>query len=308
MGKNIFLSFLIFGYFFNIKPLISEESKNNITFKQQNNRYEFNKKQEDYKSTYEYLIGPGDVLEMKMYSNPEYSGTYLILNDGRASFPLIGNISLQGKTFNEAIKLLRDKYSNQLLVPDLNISLHSSRPLHITVIGEVQKPGFYKIAETIKGPPTIIDGIQEAGGITIKSNLENINLIRSFKEQGQIIKKSTVLNLKDFPETGDQSNNLVLMHGDIIKINKSVDLSQSQYKLARETLTPSFIEITVVGEVGYPGTKKVYSGVSLFDALMISGGPKDWEANKKNIKLFRKNDIGEITIKTYKYSDNKKSL
>ena len=131
-------------------------------------------------------------------------------------------------------------------------------------------------------------------------------MIRSFKEQGKIIKKSTFINLGDFSEIGDQSNNLVLMHGDIIQINKKENLNQSQYKLARDTLSPSFIEITVVGEVKSPGTKKIFSGGSLIDAIMIAGGPKDWEADRQNIKLLRKNDVGEITIESYKYKNNQK--
>ena len=242
-----------------------------------------------------------------MFDNIKYNGEYKVLNDGRASFPLIGNISLKGKTLNEARKILNDEYSTLLLVPDLNLSLFESRPLNITIIGEVQKPGFYKIENKINNPTTIIDAIQRAGGITIGSNLEKINLIRRFKEEGKITKKSAVINLGDFSDTGDQSNNLVLMHGDIIKIDKKENLSQSQYKLARETLSPSFIDVTVVGEVKSPGVKQIYSGGSLIDAIMIAGGPKDWEANKQNIKLFRKNDDGEIIIQSYKYQNNQNS-
>jgi len=305
MRRNIILSFLIIGSLTNTKPSISEDLKN-INLISDNRKYELTKISDNSITNYQYLIGPGDILNMDLFDNDIYSGQYAVLNDGRASLPLIGNVSLEGKTLNEAREFLRERYSTQLLVPDLNLSLFQSRPLNITIIGEVQKPGFYKLDQTIKNPTTIIDAIQRAGGITIASNLEKINLIRSFKEQGEIIKKSTVLNLGNFSKSGDQSNNLVLMHGDIIKINKKENLSQSQYKLARETLSPSFIQITVVGEVKSPGTKKIYSGGSLIDAIMIAGGPKDWEANKQNIKLFRKNDSGEIIIESYKYKNNQK--
>ena len=305
MRKNIILTFLIFGSLTSTKPLISENI-NNINSIAENENYEITKIHEESITNNQYLIGPGDILRLDLYDNMKYNGEYKVLNDGQASFPLIGNILLEGKTLNEAREILKDRYSNILLVPDLNISLFESRPLNITIIGEVQKPGFYKIENLENDPTTLIDAIQKAGGITIGSNLEKINLIRSFKEEGKIIKKSTVLNLGDFSETGDQSNNLVLMHGDIIKIDKKENLSQSQYKLARETLSPSFIEITVVGEVKSPGRKQIYSGGSLIDAIMMAGGPKDWEANKQNINLFRKNDAGEIIIKSYKYKNNEK--
>ena len=305
MRNNFILTFLILGSLTTTKPIISEDVKN-INLITDNKKYETPKISEDSISNYQYLIGPGDILQLDLYDNEKYNGKHKVLNDGRASFPLIGNISLEGKTLDEAREIIKNKYSDVLLVPDLNLSLLEARPLNITIIGEVQKPGFYKIENLKNNPTTLIDAIQKAGGITIGSNLEKINLIRSFKEEGKIIKKSTFLNLGDFSEKGDQSNNLVLMHGDIIKIDKKENLSQSQYKLARETLSPSFIEITVVGEVNYPGRKQIYSGGSLIDAIMIAGGPKDWEANKQNIKLLRKNDSGEIIIQSYKYQNNKK--
>ena len=305
MRKNIILSFLIIGSLTNAKPSISEDIKN-INLVTDNNKKELLKNSDNSMNNYQYLIGPGDILQMNLFDNIQYNGEYAVLNDGRASFPLIGNISLEGKTLNEARELLKDKYSTQLLIPELNLTLYESRPLNFTITGEVQKPGFYKIEEELNNPITIIDAIQRAGGITIASNLEKIILIRSFKEQGKIIKKSTFINLGDFSEIGDQSNNLVLMHGDIIQINKKENLNQSQYKLARDTLSPSFIEITVVGEVKSPGTKKIFSGGSLIDAIMIAGGPKDWEADRQNIKLLRKNDVGEITIESYKYKNNQK--
>ena len=228
MRKNIILSFLILGSLTNTKPSISENVKN-IELITNNRKYELPKPIEDSISDYQFLIGPGDILELQLFDNTKYNGEYKVLNDGKASLPLVGNISLEGKTLNEARKILNDKYSTLLLVPDLNLSLVESRPLNITIIGEVQKPGFYKIKNEIYNPTTIIDAIQRAGGITIGSNLEKINLIRKFKEEGKIIKKSAVINLGDFSETGDQSNNLVLMHGDIIKIDKKENLSQSQY-------------------------------------------------------------------------------
>ena len=101
--------------------------------------------------------------------------------------PVIGNYFIENKTLEEARNDLINKYSKELIVPDLQLSLSSSRPLDISIIGEVQKPGLYQI-NILENPPKVVDGLQLAGGITSKSNLESVELIRVFKEDGELIK------------------------------------------------------------------------------------------------------------------------
>ena len=100
-------------------------------------------------------------------------------------------------------------------------------------------------------------------------------------------------------------SNIKLSHGDVLKINSTNEFSKTQYKLAKATLAPAKIGITVVGEVKQPGEKTVVSGVSLIEAIMIAGGPVDWQANKQNIQLIREDEYGAINVSRYKYNINK---
>ena len=188
------------------------------------------------------------------------------------------------------------------------MSLIYSRPLNISVIGEVQKPGLYKIENILDSPPKVVDGLRLAGGITPKANLEEVELIRVFKENGELIKKNTSLNLTSLLQEGDQASNIKLIHGDVIKINSTNITSNAQYKLAKKTLAPSKIGITVVGEVKNPGEKIVFSGISLIEAIMIAGGPVDWEANKQSIQLVREDQNGVINVSKYKYNINNNEI
>ena len=70
-------------------------------------------------------------------------------------------------------------------------------------------------------------------------------------------------------------------------------------------MAPAKIGITVVGEVKQPGEKMVVSGVSLIEAIMIAGGPVDWQANRQNIQLIREDEYGAINVSRYKYNINK---
>ena len=140
-----------------------------------------------FRSGYNYLIGSGDILQLKFSDLDVYNGEFKVLNDGWIFLPVIGNYFIENKTLEEARNDLISKYSKELIVPDLQLNLSYSRPLDISIIGEVQKPGLYQIKDILGNPPKLVDGLQLAGGITSKSNLEDVKLIRVFKEDGGIV-------------------------------------------------------------------------------------------------------------------------
>ena len=309
MRKNIFFTFIFFGIFnifLPISPAVSQDINLNSSndLEAENNR-EINLKNAKTSNGYNYLIGSGDILELKFSDLSVYNGEFTVLNDGWIFLPIIGNYFIENKTLEEAKDDLINKYSKELIVPDFQLSLSYSRPLDISIIGEVQKPGLYQIKDILENPPRVVDGLQLAGGITSKSNLEDVELIRVFKEDGELIKKITSLNLISLVEEGDQANNIKLSHGDVLKISSTSEVSKTQYKLAKATLAPAKIGITVVGEVKQPGEKMVVSGVSLIEAIMIAGGPVDWQANRQNIQLIREDEYGAINVSKYQYNINK---
>ncbi len=310
MRKNSFFTFIFFGFFNIFLPILPASSEdinvNSFTDLGSENIREkiFNNSKPS--NGYNYLIGSGDILQLSFTRDlKEYNGQFRVLNDGWIFLPLIGNYFIENKTLEEARNDLISKYSNELIVPDLQLSLRYSRPLDISVIGEVQKPGMYQIKNILENPPRVVDGLQLAGGITTKSNLENVQLIRVFKEDGELIKKITSLSLISLFKEGDQASNIKLSHGDVLKINSTSEFSNTYYKLAKATLAPAKIGITVVGEVKEPGEKNVISGVSLIEAIMIAGGPVDWEANRQNIQLIREDEYGAINVSNFKYNINK---
>lgn len=308
MRKNIFFTFIflgIFNIFLPVLPAASEDIKiNSATDIGSENNREINFDNSKQGNGYNYLVGAGDILVLKFGDLSKYNGEFKVLNDGWIFLPIIGNYFIENKTLEEVRNDLIYKYSKELIVPDIQLSLKFSRPLDISIIGEVQKPGIYQFENILLNPPRVVDGLQLAGGITSKSNLEGVELIRVFKEDGELIKKITSLNLTSLVEEGDQTSNIKLTHGDVLKINATSEVSKTQYKLAKATLAPSQIGITVVGEVKNPGEKMVVSGISLIEAIMIAGGPVDWEANRQNIQLVREDEYGVINVSKYKYDIN----
>jgi len=99
---------------------------------------------------------------------------YLIDKDGEIDFPVIGKIKIAGLSTEEVRGLLRDRLSEYLKEPIINIRL---RNFSVTVLGQVNRPGTYPVnGERI----TIMEAIGLAGDLTIKGIRDNVMVIRDF--------------------------------------------------------------------------------------------------------------------------------
>jgi len=99
---------------------------------------------------------------------------YLIDKDGEIDFPVIGKIKVAGLSSEELRVLLREKLSDYLKDPIINIRL---RNFTVTVLGEVNRPGTYPVnGERI----TIMEALGLANDLTIKGKRENVMVIRDF--------------------------------------------------------------------------------------------------------------------------------
>ncbi len=99
---------------------------------------------------------------------------YLIDKEGEIDFPVIGKIKISGLSSEELRVLLREKLSEYLKNPIINIRL---RNFSVTVLGEVHRPGTYPVnGERI----TILEALGFAGDLTVKGVRDNVMVIRDF--------------------------------------------------------------------------------------------------------------------------------
>lgn len=266
--------------------------------------------QQDY-----YLIGPGDILSLTLFDAPELSGEYSVLNDGTMQLPLIGIINVNNLSIKEASLIIQEKYQNQLLRPELHLAVKTPRPILVSLIGEIERPGIYSLTSSEEsilaggpqisnnGLPTIVDAIQKAGGITQNANLSDVIVIRRLPGLGNK-SKTTSINLADLIFEGDHSQNLYLFDGDVIRLNKATGISPDTMKIARANLSPSTINVRVIGQVKDPGLINLSANTPLVQAVLSAGGPLDWKANKGNIVLMRVEDNGIVSKKRYRINFN----
>lgn len=107
-----------------------------------------------------------------MQSNSPFIPTYTIEKDGTIDFPQLGKIVLAGKTRIEAIRFLKEKIEKYISNPGVHLNITNFK---ISVLGEVGKPGVYKIEND---RVSLIEALSLAGDLTINGIRNNILVIR----------------------------------------------------------------------------------------------------------------------------------
>ncbi len=109
-----------------------------------------------------YAIGPGDVLEISVWKNPELTSTVPVRPDGRISVPLLGDVKAAGVTPLALKQTLTDGYKEYVTAPGVSVVVKEIHSRKIYVTGEVATPGVYDLQPRAK----LMQALALAGGLT----------------------------------------------------------------------------------------------------------------------------------------------
>ena len=242
-----------------------------------------------------YIIGPGDFIRILFLNDETLNTASYVLNDGTLSVPIVGNLKVSGLSISQAKDTIEEKLGKEFIVsPSVRLAIEKLRPIRISITGEVERPGIYKLGNNISS--SLIEAIQKSGGVTPFANLTKVSLTRKLPGFNKDYKKTT-LNLLDVILEGDMQQNLLLFDEDRIFIPKADITASEKSKLAATNLTPSKINVYIIGEVLNPGVRIISSNTPLIQAIMTAGGPTYWRGNRGNVDLVRTNRNGTITKK-----------
>jgi polysaccharide biosynthesis/export protein len=124
-----------------------------------------------------FLIGPGDMLSVTVLGEKEMPTTYLVDSAGDIEFPLVGPVNLGSLTQLEASQVLTKALSKYLNDPQVTVLVTDSAQYTVSVMGNVVKPGKY----LIRGLPTLLGALAQAGGPLANSDLGSVVLVRGDK-------------------------------------------------------------------------------------------------------------------------------
>lgn len=123
----------------------------------------------------EYLILPGDVLQIRVYKEDALSVKVRVRLDGKVSLPLIDDVPVQGKTPTQVARDLEVRLKAVVNKPSVTVSLEETRPKQFSVVGEVARPGTFALEPGL----SMLQAIANAGGLNEYAQRDRIFVLRS---------------------------------------------------------------------------------------------------------------------------------
>ena len=157
----------------------------------------------------EYVLYPGDEIEIATPTAIELTRTQKIGPDGRISLPLVGQIMAADRTIAEVEADASTAFASQLRRPVVEVTLKTAGPLKVWVDGEVRTPGVYDMPGDIDAYQAVI----QAGGYLPTARQHEVALIRRGPRGARMMR---AVDLR--PRRGEV---VALRRGDIIFVPRS---------------------------------------------------------------------------------------
>lgn len=160
---------------------------------------------------YQYLIGPGDSVNIFVWRNPEVSGSFVVRPDGKITTSLVEDIPVSGKTATQLARQIETVLGQYIKSPIVTVSVGTFiGPFseQVRVIGEAANPQAVNYRQNM----TLLDLMIQVGGLTEYADGNSAVLIRV--ENG--LQNEYQVSLNDLIKEGDISANVDILPGDII--------------------------------------------------------------------------------------------
>jgi polysaccharide export outer membrane protein len=208
-----------------------------------------------------YTLGPGDVLRVNVYDNPDVSQEVTIGPDGSFSYPLIGRVQAASLLVQQLETLLATRFAEGYLVsPQVGVTVTQHKSQQIYVMGAVKTPGAYPLQRQT----TLLEMLSAAGGPTPDAGFEVIvtraadtSGTAKTPAAGQPLMRVQLEQLL----AGGVPQRLTLHDGDVIYVPVG-----------------AFVYIT--GEIQRPGRYRLERDTTIQKAVTLAGGFTKFAATK----------------------------
>lgn len=194
-----------------------------------------------------YLLGPGDVIRVTVFQNPDMTTDTRISDQGTITFPLVGNVAIGGGTTGQAEARIAAalKAGGFVKQPQVNVVVTTFRSRQVSVLGYVSRPGRYPMEDQHL---RLADVLALAGGPTPLAG-DQLYVIRQMdgKEQRLSVDFESALT------SNELDRNFEIFAGDTVYVPKQ-----------------SFVYI--YGQVNRPGQYRLERGMTVMQALAVGGG------------------------------------
>ena len=191
----------------------------------------------------DYIIGPGDTLEINLFGKESSSQQVTVDNEGKITFAELQPVNVSGLTYQEVKTRIAELVEVSMIGIKSSVSIANLRNIQVYVVGDVQKPGAYQLSSL----STMTNALFVSGGPNEVGSLRDIQL----KRAGKTVSK---LDLYKLFTQGDVTSDARLQQGDVVFVNAI----ESQVK--------------VYGEVRRPAIYEVKANESIAETIKLAGG------------------------------------
>jgi polysaccharide export outer membrane protein len=236
-------------------------------------------------ATEAYVIGPGDVLEIKFWQDNTHDAAVTVRQDGKISLDIIGEVEAAGLTTDQLEReIIRQMSRFNKAISQAVVRVSSYGNLKVFVSGQVQNPGKF----TFEVIPDIWTLINEAGGITETGDLTRVTIIRGGERSGQV----EVVNISELMISGRRDELPIIYSDDTIEIPPAPAGLPGRTVSERAAGKNLFYAI---GEVNLPGHHDLVEKTDLLDAIALAGGPTA-QADFKKVTVITKDGLKTQTL------------
>jgi polysaccharide biosynthesis/export protein len=191
-------------------------------------------------------LGPGDLLNISVYGHPDLESVKRVSETGSISFPLVGEVSVNGMTEREVESALARELRQRQVIrnPDVNVTVEEYRGHNVSVLGNVARPGAYSISRD----GTLIDAIAAAGGLT-----DEAGGLAVITKTGATSDTKKTVDLAELLQRGNISLDVALADGDRVFI-------------------PPAPRFYIYGQVNRPDSYRLEQGMTVMQAISVAGG------------------------------------
>ena len=200
----------------------------------------------------EYKIGTEDVLHVIVWDNKELEQTVMVRPDGRISYPLAGEIQVQGLTVPQLTEILKQRLATSVKNPNVSVMVKEIRSFRVHFVGRIQKPGVYPI----KSGTPLLQALTLAGGTSEGADLSAAYIIRG--------EQKVPIDLRKLIQDGDLSRNVRLEREDTIVVPE-ISLGSNPQEMQER-------RIYLLGKVVKPGVYTLKQDVPVLHAIFLAGG------------------------------------
>lgn len=158
----------------------------------------------------EYIIGPGDELEISVWKEETLTKILTVLPDGKLTFPLVGNVTAAGRTANQIKAEITKRLARYISDPIVSVGVNQVNSLLIYIVGKVKNPDCYILNSRIK----VLQALALAGGLNEFANSRQVRIFREKNDQTKIFS----FDYDKISKGNNLEQNIFLQRGDVIVV------------------------------------------------------------------------------------------